>query len=149
MAMPLSMVEVAFQVDLNTIVDTDPWSSQTNEEDPVIEPVWATQSSCSHDFLEYTLTSYESILEAMNGPYRPWEDMHNHSYFLPELLRIEHDEFRSTLSEMVDHDVVTLHGVYAEGNMVNISPTITIDISRIPRKIENIYIGANCSPGEI
>jgi hypothetical protein len=122
-----------------------------DEEDPVLEPVWATQSSCSHDFLDDTLPSDEAILEAMNGPDRPWDDMHHRSYFLPELVRIEHDKFRSTLSEMVGHIVVPLdtHGVYAEGNMENISPTITIDISRIPGKIENVYIGADCSPEEI
>jgi hypothetical protein len=126
-------------------------SSQTDEEDLVLEPVWATQSSCSHDFLNDTLPSDESILEAINGLYRPWDYMHYSSYFLPELVRIEHEDFRSTLSEMVGHVVVPLdmHGVYAKGNMENISPTVTIDISQIPSKIENVYIGADCSPEEI
>jgi hypothetical protein len=41
------------------------------------------------------------------------------------------------------------HGIYVEGNMVNISPTITINISQTPGKIKNIYIGADCSPEEI
>jgi hypothetical protein len=143
--------EVVYQVVLNTTADPDPVSSQMDEEDHVLEPVWATQSSCSHDFLDDTLPSDEAILEAMNGPDRPWDDMHHHSYFLPELVRIEQDDFRSTLSEMVGHVVVPLdtHGVYAEGNMANISPTVTIDISRIPGKIENVYIGADCSPEEI
>jgi hypothetical protein len=87
----------------------------------------------------------------MYGPNRPWDDMHHHSYFLPDLVRIEQDDFRSTLSEMVGHTVVPLdtHGIYVEGNMVNIYPTVTIDISQVPRKIENIYIGADCSPEEI
>jgi hypothetical protein len=49
---------------------------------------------------------------------------------------------------MVSHTMVPLdmHCVYAEGNMVNISPTVTIEISQIPVKIENVYIGADCSP---
>jgi hypothetical protein len=87
----------------------------------------------------------------MNGPDRPWDDIHHRSYFLPELVRIEQDDFSSTLSEMVNHVVVPLdtHGIYAEGNMENISPTITIDISQIPSKIENVYIGVDCSPEEI
>jgi hypothetical protein len=87
----------------------------------------------------------------MNGSDRPWDDMHHRSYFLPELVRIEQDDFRSTLSEIVGHAVVPLdtHDIYAEGNMVSISPTVTIDISRIPGKIENVYIGADCSPEEI
>ena len=33
--------------------------------------------------------------------------------------------------------------------MANLSPTIPINISRDPGKIENIYIGADCSPDEI
>jgi hypothetical protein len=33
--------------------------------------------------------------------------------------------------------------------MASISPTVTIDISRIPGKIENVYIGVDCSPEEI
>ena len=36
-----------------------------------------------------------------------------------------------------------------DGNMVNLSPTIPINISRDPGKVENIYIGAICSPDEI
>jgi hypothetical protein len=148
---PLSATKVVYQACLNTSIDLDPISSQTNEEDHVLEPVWDTQSSCSHDFLDDTLPSYESILEAMNGPDRPWDDMHHHSYFFLELVRINHDEFRSTLSDMVSHAMISLdtHGVSAGGNMVNIYPTMPIDISRIPRKIENVYIGVDCSPEEI
>ena len=51
---------------------------------------------------------------------------------------------------MVNHDMVLLykHGIYAEGNMENIYPTIMIDISRTSSKIENVYIGVDCSPEE-
>jgi hypothetical protein len=42
-----------------------------------------------------------------------------------------------------------MHGVYAKGNMVNSSPTIRMDISQTPGKIENVYIGADCFPKEI
>jgi hypothetical protein len=122
-----------------------------DEEDPVLQPIWATQSSCSHDFLYDTLPSDEAILEGMNGPNRPWDDMHHLSYFLQEIVTIEQDEFRSTLSEMVRHTMVPLdmHHIYAEGNMVNISPMFTIDISQIPGKVENVYISVDCSPEEI
>jgi len=129
-----------YQSVLNATFDPDPFSSQTNEEDHVLEPVLAIQYSYSHDCLDDTLPSNEAILEVMYGSDRPWEDMHHCSYFLPELVSIKHDDFRSTLSEMVGHAVVPLdtHGIYAEGNMVNISPIVMIDISRIPGKIENI-----------
>jgi hypothetical protein len=108
-------------------------------------------SSCSHDFLDNNLPLDESILEAMSGPNRPWDDMHHRSYFLPELVRIEHDEFRSTLSEMVNHVVVLFdtNGIYVEGNIANISHTVVIDISQTPGKIENLYINVDCSPEEI
>ena len=77
--------------------------------------------------------------------------MHHRSYFLLDLSRIEQDDFRSTLSEIVGHVVVPLdtHCIYAEGNMASISPTISIDISRTPGKIENVNIGVDCSPEEI
>jgi hypothetical protein len=117
--MPLSMVEIAYQYVLNTITDSDSFSSQTDEDDPVLELLWAIQSYFSHDFLDDTLPLDEAILEAIYGPNRAWDDMHHRSYFLPELVRIEQDDFRSTLSEMVGHVVVSLdmHGIYAEGNM--------------------------------
>ena len=56
-----------------------------------------------------------------------------------------------TLSEKIGHLMVPLgtHGIYAEGNMVNISPTIMINISWIPGKIENNYIDGDFSPEEI
>jgi hypothetical protein len=107
--------------------------------------------SCSHDFLDETLHSNEAIIEDMNGSDKPWDDMHHRSYFLPELERIEQDDFHSTLSEIVGHSVVPLdmHYIYAERNMVSIYPTITIDISHTLGKIENINIGADCLPEEI
>jgi hypothetical protein len=84
----------------------------------------------------------------MNGSERPWDDMHHQSYFLPSLERIEQDDFRSTLSEIVGHVVVPLdtHDIYAEGNMESISPTVSIYISHTPDKIKNVNIGADCSP---
>ena len=77
--------------------------------------------------------------------------MHHRSYFLPELARIKQYDFRSTLSEIVNHAKVPLdtHDSYAEGNMSSISPTVMINISRTPGKIENVHIGADCSPEEI
>jgi hypothetical protein len=93
----------------------------------------------------------EAIIEAMNGFDKPWDNMHHLSYFLPELERIERDDFRSTLSEIVGHTIVLLdtHDIYAEGNMASISPTIMIDISRTPGKIENVNIGVDFLPEEI
>jgi hypothetical protein len=105
----------------------------------------------SHDFLDETFPSDEAILEAMNVSERPWDNMHHRSYFLPILERIKQDDFWSTLSEIVGHTVVPIdtHGIYAKGNMESVSPTISINISRTPGKIENVNIGVDCSPQEI
>jgi hypothetical protein len=121
------------------------------EEDHVLQPIWATQYYFSHEYLDDTLPLDESILETMYGPDRTWDDMHHRSYFLPYLVRIEHDDFRYTLSDMVCHTLVPLdtHGIYVKGNMENIFPIVMIEISQVPDKIESIYISAYFSPEEI
>ena len=55
------------------------------------------------------------------------------------------------LSDDVDTPINPLprEGMFAEGNMENISATIPINISVNPDFVENIHIGANCSPEEI
>jgi hypothetical protein len=84
----------------------------------------------------------------MNDSYKSWDDMHHHSYFLRELARIEQDDFRSTLREIVGHVVVSFdtQNIYAKGNMESIYPTIAIDISRTPDNIQNVHIGVDCFP---
>ena len=73
------------------------------------------------------------------------------SYFLLELDHLEHEYFREILSENIGSPVVPLSslGQMANGNMANLSPTIPINISRDLGKIENVYIGAECSHAEI
>jgi hypothetical protein len=77
MAMPLLVVKIAYQAILDSSVNLDPVTSQTDEENPVLRPIWATSLSCSHYFLDETLPSDEAILEAMNVSERPWDDMHH------------------------------------------------------------------------
>ena len=59
---------------------------------------------------------------------------------------MEHEEFREVLSERIGSPMVPLRSPspMADGNMENISPTIPINISRDPGRIENVYIGAEC-----
>ena len=87
----------------------------------------------------------------MSGVEPPWEELHNRSYFLPELNRLEHEDFRQIISEKVGSPMVPLSspGQMDDGNMANLSPTIPINISRDHGKVENVYIGADCSPDEI
>jgi hypothetical protein len=149
--MPLSATEIAYKVVLYSSTNLNHATSSKDKEDLVLRPMWATSLSCSHDCLNDTFPSDDAIIKAMNGSDRPQDDMLHHSYFLPKLERIEQDDFRCTLSEIVGHAIVPLdtHGIYAEGNMVSISPTVTIDISHTPGKIENVHIGVDCSPEEI
>jgi hypothetical protein len=39
--------------------------------------------------------------------------------------------------------------IYAEGNMATITETIPINIFRNPGVMENVFVGADCSPKEI
>jgi hypothetical protein len=77
MAMPLLVVEIEYQVVIESSIDPDSVTSSTDKEDPILRPIWATLLTCSHDFLNETFLSNEAILEAMNSSKRPWDDMHH------------------------------------------------------------------------
>ena len=64
---------------------------------------------------------------------------------------MEHEEFREVIIERIGSPMVPLisPGPMANGNMENISPTIPINISCDPSRIENVYIGAECFHAEI
>ena len=76
---------------------------------------------------------------------RPWEDNHHRSSILPPLyeevipLPFEATDDGSTRSPS------TSYGISTEGNLSNISKTITIDISVKPEVVESITIGAKCT----
>ena len=55
------------------------------------------------------------------------------------------------LEDDVDLPINSLprEGIFSEGNMENISLTIPINISANPDVVENVHIGANCSPEDI
>ena len=94
------------------------------------------------------LPSDEAILEAMSGWDKICEDMHHKSYFLPELSIIKNQEFHVRLEEDVDLLINNLpnEGIFAEGNMENIFVTIPINRYKNPNIVQNMHIGANCSP---
>lgn len=113
-------------------------------------PEWADiPSSSSHYFLSDTLLSDEVILEAMMLSERPWEDNHHRSSVLPPL----NEEVSPLTSEATNHGPThspsTFYGISTEGNLSNISKTITFDISVKPGVMETIMIGAKCTPEEI
>jgi hypothetical protein len=82
---------------------------------------------------------------------KPWEDLHHRSYFLPELRRIKVGEFTVTMmgNQFCPITHLVSHEVYAEGNMVTITKTILINISRNHGIVENVFVGTDYSPGEI
>ena len=148
---PFPATMIAYQANLDQVAKPSPSSSRTEEEDPYVLPTWAVESSYAHDFLDDVFPSDEAIIESMLGVEPPWEDLHHRSYFLPKLNHMEHEEYREILSEKIGSPVVPLSSSsqMADGNMENLSPTIPINISRDPKKVENVYIGVDCSPDEI
>jgi hypothetical protein len=90
-------------------------------------------------------------MEAMTSPDKPLDDIHHKSYFLPELRRIEGGEFTLTMAgdQSCLINPLATHVVYAKGNMETIAETISINISRTPSIMENVFIGVDCSPEEI
>ena len=149
LSLPATMVE--YQGNIDQVVEPIPSSSWMEEEDPYVFPAWAVESSHAHDFLDSVFPSDEAIIEAMSGVEPPWEELHHRSYFLLELDCMECEDFREILSERIGSIMVPLSslGPMSDGNMVNIYPTIPINISHDPRRIENVYIGVECSHADI
>jgi hypothetical protein len=129
----------------------DPDLTPAQDSDLVLEPIWAQGSPATTDSLELVFPSHEVIIEALTGLDRPWDDLHHRSYFLPELGRIEASKFVLTMTRDRSFPINPLatHAVYAKGNMETIAKTIPIDISRTPGVMENVFVGADCSPKEI
>jgi hypothetical protein len=149
MSMPLSAAEVAYSLVQQASATPDPTPAQ--ELDPLPEPIWAQGSLATTDSLDLVLPSDEAVIEAMTSPDKPWEDLHHRSYFLPELHRIEAGEFTITMTgdQPCPINLLATQEIYAEGNMATIAETIPINISRNPGIMENVFVGADCSPEEI
>jgi hypothetical protein len=81
----------------------------------------------------------------------PWDDGHHHSILFLEQRTIENYQQISTPSTVVFISTIpkSTHDVFSEGNLSNISPTIPLNISIKPGIVENVHIGASCSPDEI
>jgi hypothetical protein len=91
----------------------------------------------------------EMIMSVMGDT--PWDDGHHRSIIFLEQHTLENYQRISTPSTVVIISTIpeSTHDVFAEGNLSNISPTIPIDISIKPGIVENVHIGASCSPDEI
>jgi hypothetical protein len=149
MAMPLSGVEVVYNIVQQASIDPDLTLAQ--ELDPVLNPIWAQGSLVATNSLDLVFPLDEVILEALTSLDRPWDDLHHRSYFLLELRRIEVGEFVLTMTgdRSCPINPQAMHTVYAEGNMESINKMVPIDISRTPGIMENVFVRPNCSPEEI
>ena len=93
----------------------------------------------------------EDILEALTASEYPWDDMHHHSFFLPEELVSQLDQFSVEKKDFIHGKVnwfknpIPTQDAFEEGNMANISPTIKIKISTNPEIVEEIILGESCS----
>jgi hypothetical protein len=80
-----------------------------------------------------------------------WDDNHHHSSFLPSLDDIEEDISSIFPSDTIDspQSPIITQDTISEGNLGNISFTITIKISIKEGIVENIQLGANYSSKEV
>jgi hypothetical protein len=149
MSMPLSAAEVVYSLVQQDSATPDPTPSQ--DLDPPLEPIWAQVYLANTDSLDIVLPFDDAVIEAMTSPDKPWEDLHHRSYFLPELHRIEVGEFTITMmrDQSCPINLLATQEIYAEGNMATIVETIPINISRNPGVMENVFVGADCSPKEV
>jgi hypothetical protein len=126
--MPLSPIEVAY--------DTIQSTSSSLEEQHMISSTtysltsWLTPLSSTLDYILQIFPSNESIMEMLNIKETPWDDNHHRWSFLPSLDDIEKDISSIFPSDIVDcpqYPILTQDTIF-EGNLGNISSTITIDI---------------------
>jgi hypothetical protein len=101
----------------------------------------------------------EEILEELNSPDFPWDALHHRALFLPQetlmppnqnpMYTVETKDFIPPRTIDWFKNPIPAPDAFEEGNMANISPTIKIDISIKSGIIEEIIIGATCTPQEI
>ena len=80
----------------------------------------------------------------------PWDENHHRSSFLPPLKVMQDIQsvFPPDVTNASQSPILT-QDTFSEGNMRNISTTITIDISVKEGVVENINLGANYTPEEV
>jgi hypothetical protein len=101
----------------------------------------------------------EEILEELNHPDSPWDALHHHALFSPQeasmppnqnpIYAVETKDFIPSGPIDWFKNPIPAPDAFEEGNMANISPTIKIDISIKNGIVEEITIGAACTPQEI
>jgi hypothetical protein len=114
-------------------------------------PSWLDSLSSVIDYISHIFPSDESIMEILSIDNVPWDDNHHRSSFLPPLEEI-HNDIHSVFTPDVTHSPqspILTQDTLSKGNMGNISTMIVIDISIKEGIVENINLGANCTPEEV
>ena len=120
-----------------------------------IDPLISTSNDGPLDLYLHFFSNNEEILEAMTTPEYPWDDMHHHSFFLPEELVSQSDPFLVETKDFIHgkfnyfKNPVLAPNAFEEGNMAKISPTIKINISTNLEIVEEITVGESYSPEEV
>jgi hypothetical protein len=101
----------------------------------------------------------EEILEELQCPDSPWDALHHRALFLPQdalmppsqnsIYAVETKDFIPPGPIDWFNNPIPAPDAFEEGNLANISPTIKIDISIKDGIVEEIIIGAACTPQEI
>jgi hypothetical protein len=102
----------------------------------------------------------EDILEELQCPDAPWDALHHRALFLPQealmppshndpILAVETKYFIPSGMVHWFNKPIPAPDAFEEGNLANISPTIKIDISVKTGVVEEIIVGAACTPEEI
>jgi hypothetical protein len=127
--MSLSPAEAAYV----TIQSASPSSNTSHSlaPDTYSVPSWLDSLSSAIDYISHIFPSDESIMEMLSIDDLPWDDNHHQSSFLPPLEEIHQDIqsiFPPDVTKALQSPILTQDSL-SEGNMGNISTTITIDIS--------------------
>ena len=111
-------------------------------------PILSMSSSIESDPLDTELFIDETIMEVMCSIEKPWEISHHRSSFIPMTDQLKKIDLELTIDKKFDWFKCPFpaQSIIIEGNLLNISNTIPINISSNPNIIENIMIGTDCSP---
>ena len=108
-------------------------------------------SSNESNPLDTELFTDETIMEVMCSVEKPWDISHHISSFIPTIDQLNRIDLELTIDKKFDwfKSPFLTQSIFVEGKLLNISSMIPINISSNTNVIENIMIGADCSPQEI
>jgi hypothetical protein len=144
------------------------WLMSSEPSHSAYTPPLATPAGGNHTSTEIThhdplysrrFHNDEEILEELHSPDFPWDALHHRALFLPQealmppnqnpVYAVETKDFIPSGTIDWFKNPIPAPDAFEEGNMANISPTIKIDISIKSGVVEEIIIGAACTPQEI